>query len=688
MELVEAAILLVCLVVAGNVIGHFLPMIPDALIQITLGLILALTVHVTVPVATDWFMLLFIAPILYNDGRHFPRRALWALRGQIFSNAVFLVFATMFLGGWLIHWLVPAIPLAAGIALGALLAPTDPIAVEGIAKRVRLPGRVLHLVAGESLINDASGLIGFKYAIAAAVSGTFVFANAARDFLYIAIVGAIAGAALMAFINWVRKVLLAQGIGDPVVHTVLQMVTPFIIYFIAEEVFHASGVIAVVIAGLMTDGPSNSYMNALPELKLISSHAWDILVYVLNGLIFILLGIELPVAMRSTLGDHAVSTFSAIAYVLVIYFAVIALRFAWIFINDGVSQRRKGIHKPHLVSALLSAFAGARGAITVVGVLAVPTVLESGRLFPQRSLMLFIAAGVTVTSLVVASIALPLLASLLPSKKAKTQTTGDRLNYNQAKDYVLRNAIVQIKHDQTERLSKPALDLIGEFQRQQRRIHLNADESGEAIPPILRDELEIKIMGTSGEVQAIKKLRDSGEIDDQLCAKYMKRLESKLRDMQYLLTHGGRRTLGMRARQVTGRIRHRIEFISALAFRTDATEYRYAAKVAAKGALANIDKTLKSPEYKHRRFNKQVISTQIVHYRNRIETVRSYGNTKYAQYAAELQRLRMLAFTAERAAVHELMEQSYITPIMAQRLSSEISYSENAVSLRAAEADD
>ena len=688
MELVEAAILLVCLVVAGNVIGHFLPMIPDALIQISLGLILALTVHVTVPVATDWFMLLFIAPILYNDGRHFPRRALWALRGQIFSNAVFLVFATMFLGGFLIHWLVPAIPLAAGIALGALLAPTDPIAVEGIAKRVHLPGRVLHLVAGESLINDASGLIGFKYAIAAAVSGTFIFTDAAQDFLYIAIVGAIAGAILMSFINWVRKVLLAQGIGDPVVHTVLQMVTPFVIYFISEEIFHASGVIAVVIAGLMTDGRSNSYMNALPELRLISSHAWDILVYVLNGLIFILLGIELPVAMRSTIADHDVSTIAAIFYVLIIYVAVIALRFAWIFINEVISQRNKGIHKAHLVSSLLSAFAGARGAITVVGVLAVPTVLENGHLFPQRALMLFIAAGVTVTSLVVASIALPLLSNLLPAKKAKTQPAGDRLNYNQAKDYVLRSAIVQIKKDQGDQLSKPALDMIGDFQRQQRRIHLNADDSGEAIPPVLRDELEIKIMGTTGELQAIMKLRESHEIDDRLCAKYIKRLSSKQRDMTYLLTHRGRRTIGMRWRQVSGRFRHRIEFISALALRTDAKEYRYAAKVAAKGALANIDKTLKSPEFKHRRFNKQVISTQIVHYRNRIETVRNYGNGKHAQYEAEMQRLRMLAFTAERAGVHELMEQSYITPIMAQRLSSEISYSENAVSLRAAEADD
>lgn len=687
MALIEGAILLVSIVLLGNVIGHFIPMVPDALIQIALGLLLALVVHINVPVDTDWFMLLFIAPLLYNDGRHFPRRALWALRGQIVSNAVFLVFATMFLGGFLIHALVPQISFAAAVALAALLAPTDPIAVEGIAKRVRMPKRVLHLVAGESLINDASGLIGFKYGIAAALSGTFIIKDAAADFFYVAIVGAVAGAGLMLLINAVRKLLLSQGIGDTIVHTVLQLVTPFIIYLFADEFVHASGVIAVVIAGLLSNSKTNAYMSALPRLKLVSSHAWDILVYVLNGLIFILLGIELPVAMRGTIHDTKIGTLSAFMYVVIIYVVLIGLRFIWVYVNDLISQHRYHVHKPHVVSALLSAVAGARGAITVVGVLGVPTVTLTGKLFPQRSLMLFMAAGVTVLSLVVTSVMLPLLVRLLPNAKTEGKNTETHLTLVQAEDYLLRSAIIQVKTAQKEHLQKPALDLIGELQQQSRRLQLSSVSGDVVMAPMLRDELEIKKMGTQGELNAVQSLRDANKISARLCTKLSRRYQTKLLDLDYMLAHAGKRTWRMRWQQLHGRIRHRVEFLQILGRPERGDEYRFVAKVTAKGALANINATLKSPVYKHRKFNKQVISTQIVHYRNRIATVKSFGSDKRRLYEAEMQRLRMIAYAAQRSAVHELMEQSYITPITAQRLSADISYSENAVSLRAADSD-
>ncbi|MFK5280350.1 cation:proton antiporter, partial [Lacticaseibacillus paracasei] len=162
-------------------------------IQVALGLGAALFFHLEINLATDWFMLLFIAPLLFYDGRNFPRRELWELRGPIIGNAIFLVFVTMLVGGYLIHFLIPPMPLPASFALAAILSPTDPIAVQSLAKRVHLPKGVLHLVSGESLINDASGLIGFKYGIAATMTGTFVLGNAVRDFFYVAIVGALAG---------------------------------------------------------------------------------------------------------------------------------------------------------------------------------------------------------------------------------------------------------------------------------------------------------------------------------------------------------------------------------------------------------------------------------------------------------------------------------------------------------------
>ncbi|KRM54732.1 cation:proton antiporter [Lacticaseibacillus sharpeae] len=686
MTIVQGVLMMVALVLVANIISHFLPFVPDAIIQIVLGLIIALVINVQVPVATDWFMLLFIAPLLYNDGRHFSHRALWALRGQIVSNAVVLVFATMFLIGLLIHILVPPIPLAAAVALAALLAPTDAIAVEGIAEHLPMPKKVLHLVAGESLINDASGLIGFKYGIAVALTGEFAAGHAALDFLYVSLVGALAGAVLMGIINWVRKLLFSQGIGDVTLHTVLQLITPFIIYLLVDEGLHASGVIAVVIAGLLSNSRRNNYGAVLPELKLVSEHAWSIMVYVLNGLIFVLLGIELPVAMRATIANHDVSTLQALGIVVVVFAALLALRTAWVYSSNLLTAKRRKKRAPSFASALLTGIAGVRGAITVIGVLAIPVVTTTGQLFPERSLMLFIAAGVTLMSLLVATIGLPIMAHLAPQPDiAEHVAPGKHLTWSQAQAYVLKVAVQRLETEKKEDNQKPALDLISDYQRRQRKLRLAADTS-DGMPVMLRDELELKIMGTTGELQALNELHAAGKIPESLYRKLHHRLTLKVQDMRLLIERDGHRTVGMRWRQFAGKMRHRLDFVHVIGrMRRNNNEYLFVLKATAKGALANISATLKSDEYKNRKFARSVIKTQMTHYRSRIATVHAVHNNKYEQYQAEMQRLRMVGFTAERAAVHQLMEQGYITPLVAQKLSTDISYSESAITLSAQE---
>ncbi len=125
MVVVETVLILVALVILSNIISHYVVAIPVSLIQAGLGVIAALVWHFELDMATDWFMLLFIAPMLFNDGQHFPKRELWALRGPIVGNAIFLVFLTTVVGGWFIHWLIPGLPLAASLALAAIMSPTD-----------------------------------------------------------------------------------------------------------------------------------------------------------------------------------------------------------------------------------------------------------------------------------------------------------------------------------------------------------------------------------------------------------------------------------------------------------------------------------------------------------------------------------------------------------------------------------
>ena len=193
-----------------------------------------------------------------------------------------MVFLTTLLGGFLIYELIPKMPLTVAFALAAILSPTDPVAVQSISKQVKLPASLMHLVSGESLINDASGLIAFKYAIAATVTGAFSVGTAVGDFVYISIVGFLSGLIFMTAIQLLMDILRRQGIDDVIFNTVLQIATPFVIYLVTEEITHASGVIAVVTAGVLFHARESRIVEDSPELKLVTEKVWDIIIYSLK----------------------------------------------------------------------------------------------------------------------------------------------------------------------------------------------------------------------------------------------------------------------------------------------------------------------------------------------------------------------------------------------------------------------
>lgn len=693
MHLIEAIILLLILVITSNVINHYLVAVPVSLIQITLGLVVALVFHVEVAMNTDWFMLVFTAPLLFNDGRHFPKRELWALRGPIIGNAIFLVFATTFIGGFFIHWLIPALPLAASLALAAILSPTDPIAVQSIAQRVHLPKSILHLVSGESLINDASGLIGFKYGIAATVTGSFVATQAVGDFFFVAIVGAVAGLLMMLALNALRVWLLHQGINDVILHTVLNLTTPLVIYLAVDEGLHASGVIAVVVAGLLNNARGNRYVQALPELRIVTERTWDIVVYLLNGIIFLILGIELPVAMHATIAARDVNTFQALFDVVLIYLVVLGLRIAWVWGYQHLG------HQDHVgfKTALLSGLSGVRGAITLVGVLAVPLTLANGDAFPARHLMLFIAAGFVILSLIVAVIGLPLLtASRTPlTLRGSTVSTdedevdGDApraLTLAQAQRFLYQMAVRRIESERREGNQKPALDLITEYQNLIRRVDLQADTSEDDIPPIVKDELILRGIGLDGELKTLAEQKST--LDPKHYAKVKKHLVNRRADIDAMLAHRGRKTLRMHLAKWRLSLLQSSKRLIGLRHRNSAKAQAKLTleKDLAKGGLKYLSAYLKRPDQRHHQYNRQVIYALIVQYRNRIASVKAIATHKSTQYEGQLQQLRAIALTAERAAIHELLTQGYIDAHLAQHLSQAVNNTETAAALSAEEA--
>ncbi|MFD1392191.1 cation:proton antiporter [Lacticaseibacillus jixianensis] len=704
MQLVEAVLLLIALVIVSNVISHYLVAVPVSLIQAALGLAAALFFSLSLDMETDWFMLLFTAPLLYNDGRRFPKRELWELRGAIAGNAILLVFIITFLGGFFLHWLVPAMPLAASFALAAILAPTDPIAVQSLASRVHLPAGLMHLIAGESLINDASGLIGFKYGIAAVMTGTFVWTQAIGDFVYIAGVGALAGALLMGLINLLRLWLLQQGINDTILHAVLQLITPFLIYLLVDEVIGASGVIAVVVAGLLTNASGNRFISALPELRIVTEKTWDIVVYVLNGLIFILLGLELPVAMRATIQSRAVSTWQALMDVVLVYLVMLAIRVGWTYGYMRLTAWQKAeADRPSLHLALLNGIAGVRGAISLVAVLAIPVLLPSGAHFPERALMLFIAAGYIVLSMIVATVLLPIMTQNRTPLKLRGSAIEDDddgddepqaapggvrlLDQAQAQRYLYQMAVRKLEGERREDNQKPVLDLIDEYQHLLRRLDLQADDSGE-LPPFVQDEIDLRAVGVAGELARLEELHAANQVSDRVYQKTKRRLHTRENSLVAMAQNHGRLTWSDVLARAKAALPHWWHKVAAERLgQTGEPERLFVEKEIAKGGLKTLSEYLRQPEHRKRQFNRQVIYALIVQYRGRIATAKANANRahKSVQYEQEMARLRTLALAAERTAIHDLLEQGHITTGTAQRLSQIVNYTENAATLAALE---
>lgn len=294
METFLAVLLMLGLIAVSNILNRFIPFVPVPLIQIGLGIIAALIpTGIHMHFEPELFFVLFIAPLLFNDGRRTPRGELWNLRAPILLLALGLVFVTVFVAGYAINWMIPSIPLAASFALAAILSPTDAVAVSALAGRVHLPKSIHRILEGESLMNDASGLVAFKFAIAAMVTGVFSLPKASFSFVLIAAGGLLLGAVLSFLLIRLSVFIRRFGMEDVTIHVLLQILTPFIIYLISEEI-GVSGILAVVAGGVMYAIEKDRAVSPQYKLQLVSASTWSVLLLVLNGLVFLILGVSVP----------------------------------------------------------------------------------------------------------------------------------------------------------------------------------------------------------------------------------------------------------------------------------------------------------------------------------------------------------------------------------------------------------
>lgn len=413
MEATRLVLIMLLAVVGSRVLARFVPL-PVPLIQIGLGSGVFYSGLTSVVLDPDVFFLLLLPPLLFLDGWRIPKDDLRREAPTVITLALGLVVFTVLGIGLLIHWAIPAMPLAVAFALAAVISPTDPIAVSAIAGQTPLPLRMRRILEGEALFNDASGLVCMRFAVAAALTGSFELSQALMNFLWVASGGLGIGFAMTWLVTHARPSSSVALVGDDGgAQILLSVLIPFGVYLLAESV-HCSGILAAVAAGITMGHSPHAQWQASTRIR--RTAVWDTLQLVVNGSVFVLLGEQLPCILAGAgetvrvTGHH--SPWWLGVYVMGLVFALAVLRFVWVWASMKVAWLRMPSGDPlppgqrwRVVAAM--SVAGVRGAITLAGVLTLPLVLNDGTPFPGRDLAIFLAAGVILLSLVVATVFLP-----------------------------------------------------------------------------------------------------------------------------------------------------------------------------------------------------------------------------------------------------------------------------------------
>ncbi|WP_339810794.1 Na+/H+ antiporter [Paenibacillus sp. FSL R7-0189] len=515
METFLVVLVLLGLIAISNIINRFIPFVPIPLIQIGLGVVvvlLPLGIHMSLE--PELFFVLFIAPLLFNDGKRTPRNELWNLRAPILMLALGLVFATVLIAGYSINWMIPTIPLAAAFALAAILSPTDAVAVSAIAGRVHLPKSIHRILEGESLMNDASGLVAFNFAIAAAVTGIFSLPKASISFVIIALGGLIVGAILAFLLIRFSVFIRRLGMEDITVHVLLQILTPFIVYLISEEI-GVSGILAVVAAGIIHAVEKDRAVSPQYKLQLVSASTWSVLLYILNGLVFLILGLSIPDVIEVIYRDTAVDNLMVIGYVLAITLLLFVLRFIWVYVFSLAGAGLQKMEKSSIKSMLILTISGVRGAVTLAGAFSIPFVLGDGSPFPERDLIIFIAAGVILMSLLIASIFLPILAG----KEEPVAEPDDTEVEQAAKSKVVAAGITLLQSMMTEESKESALPALSEFKEKVYSLNREDQANDPALENFRRLGVEARIVGLHAERKELSQLLANNEIPASVALK-------------------------------------------------------------------------------------------------------------------------------------------------------------------------
>ncbi|SDP39213.1 sodium/proton antiporter, CPA1 family [Nakamurella panacisegetis] len=505
----------VALVLAVELVAHRTKL-PAAALLTVCGLIYATLPGTNIVLDPHVILTFILPPLLYSAALNSSLIAIGKNLRPVISLSVGLVLATALLVGFGVHLFLPAISLAAGIALGAAVSPPDPVAALAIGRRAGLPPKLITLIEGEGLLNDATALTTFTVAVAAATSGGFSVGLFGFKFLVAAVGGLAVGIVIALLIR-----LLRSRISDPLMVNSLSLITPFAAYLLGEEI-HVSGVLAVVVAGLIIGHDTPRFSSGASRLQ--TSAVWRLVDFLLEGFVFILIGQQLPAVVK---GLGAYSTSDIVVAVAVTLAVVLLLRPVWLLVTQFLPRRlhtrlggTSAAESPlNGREVLVMSWSGTRGVITLAAIFSLPLLTSDGTPFPGRDLLLLCSYVVVLVTLIGQGVT---FAPIVRATGLKADAAAEALERNEARTAAANAGLSRLAQmTEDEHLPSDSVDslrtnLEHRLERYQRRADvLESARNGEIpVSPEYEAALAARRSVIDAQREELLRRRDLGHLSD------------------------------------------------------------------------------------------------------------------------------------------------------------------------------
>lgn len=489
----------IVLVVGGAVIG-FVPGLP------------------AVQLDPEVVLVVFLPPLLYGASIFANFNDLRAGLRPLTLNAVALVLVTMCAVAWAAHALVPGMPWSAAFVLGAIVSPTDPLAATTIMRRLDVPRRLLSAIEGEGLFNDATALVAYRVGVAAVVAGTFSLADAGLRFF----IGAAGGVAIGLAVGWLAA-QIRKRTADAQLNVTLSLLTGYAA-FVPADALGASGVLAVVTAGIYMGIRGPRILPARTRLQ--GYFVWDILDFIINAILFVLIGLQLRAVVEG-LSGYSASTLAG--YALAVSGVVVGTRIVWLFTTPYLIRAidRRPAQRARRAGAgwrLVAAWCGMRGAVSLAVALALPLTTDAGEAFPQRDLIIFLTFAVIFFTLVVQGLSLPVLIRRVGlgdgGDDAREEIRGRLVATRAALDEL--DALAEEGWTRDETVDR----LRGFYQYRKRRFAAQAgkiEDDGYEDRTLAYQQTLQRLLGAQRE--ALVRMRDDGELSNEAMNRILRELD-------------------------------------------------------------------------------------------------------------------------------------------------------------------